>query len=77
MGGGAESNRRRGVHIHRLLEALPALAPAEREAAARRYLTMPRHGLDASATEDILCSVLAVLAHDGFRMPLRPTAWPK
>ena len=62
----------RGVHIHRLLEALPGLAPVEREAAARRYLGMPGHGLAPGELEDILGSVLAVLAHDSFEDAFAP-----
>ena len=72
MRAGAASDRARGVHIHRLLEALPGLAPVEREAAARRYLGMPGHGLAPGALEDILGSVLAVLAHDSFEDAFAP-----
>jgi ATP-dependent helicase/nuclease subunit A len=72
MRGGAENDMARGVHIHRLLEALPGLAPAGREAAARRYLAMPGHTLDAGAKEDILRSVLAVLSHESFRDAFAP-----
>ncbi len=70
--GGAGRDRARGVHIHRLLEALPGLDPAAREAAARRYLAMPGHGLDARGQEDILSSTVAVLDHGEFRDVFSP-----
>ena len=70
--GGAESNRTRGVHVHRLLEALPGLDPEERDSAARRYLAMPGHGLTAAAAADILDSVNAVLGHASFRDAFAP-----
>ncbi len=53
---GADSDRARGAHIHRLLEEMPGLDPAAREAVARRYLAMPGHGLDAGSQKDILAS---------------------
>ncbi|WP_299623194.1 double-strand break repair helicase AddA [Pelagibius sp.] len=63
VGAGNADNRRfrRGRLIHRLLQSLPDLAPAEREAAARRFLSSPLHDLSPSDAEDILAEVLAVL----------------
>jgi ATP-dependent helicase/nuclease subunit A len=63
---GGENRRARGIHIHRLLEALPELAFSEREAAARRYLSAPVHGLDSDSIADILRSVIAVLNNSDF-----------
>ncbi len=42
-----EDSRRwqRGLLLHELLRHLPGIAPAEREAAARRFLAQPAHGL--------------------------------
>jgi ATP-dependent helicase/nuclease subunit A len=52
---------RRGLLIHRLLQALPQLAPSAREAAARRFLARPVQGLDAAEQDEILAETLAVL----------------
>ncbi len=53
---------RRGLLVHRLLEALPELPPRAREAACRRYLARAAHGLAAAAQEEIARETLAVLA---------------
>ena len=52
---------RRGSLIHRLLQSLPALPPEEHQAAARRYLAMPAHGLDEAAQEEIRDAVSGIL----------------
>jgi ATP-dependent helicase/nuclease subunit A len=57
---------RRGILVHRLLEALPELASGAREAAARRYLARPAHGLAAEAQAAIAAETLAVLADPAF-----------
>ncbi len=47
-----ESNRwRRGVLMHELLRHLPAIAPGERAAAARRFLAQPAHELPPQTVE--------------------------
>jgi len=52
---------RRGTLMHRLLERLPAVAPAQREAAARRWLA--RAGdLDQAVQDEMTASALAVIA---------------
>jgi ATP-dependent helicase/nuclease subunit A len=51
---------RRGVLIHELLRHLPAIAPSERAAAARRFLAQPGHGLDAATVELWIKEVVAV-----------------
>jgi ATP-dependent helicase/nuclease subunit A len=56
----------RGRLIHRLLQSLPALDPETREAAARRFLARPIHGLPDAAQEAILRETLAVLSHPDF-----------
>ncbi|HUC62493.1 MAG TPA: double-strand break repair helicase AddA [Alphaproteobacteria bacterium] len=56
----------RGLLIHRLLEALPDLAPAARAAAARRYLARASLGLDAAMQTALVEETLAVLAHPDY-----------
>ena len=47
--------------MHKLLESLPDLAPAERRAAAERYLARPAHDLDDRQQAEILAETLALL----------------
>ncbi|HXS38805.1 MAG TPA: double-strand break repair helicase AddA [Stellaceae bacterium] len=56
----------RGRLMHRLLQSLPALAPEQREAAARRFLARPVHGLDPGAQAAILRETLQVMEHPDF-----------
>ena len=73
----AESGRdrfRRGLIVHRLLQALPDLAPAERDAAARRYLALPLHGLAAAEQDEIRQETLAVLGDPAFAELWGPNA---
>jgi ATP-dependent helicase/nuclease subunit A len=56
----------RGRLVHRLLQSLPELAPASREAAARRFLALPVHGLAAAAQAALVDETLAVLDHPDF-----------
>ena len=53
---------KRGLLVHRLLQSLPELPPPERAAAARRFLALPLHGLDAGAQAEICAETLAVLS---------------
>ena len=46
--------------MHELLRHLPALAPAERAAAARRFLAQPAHGLTQEETAEWADEALAV-----------------
>ncbi|WP_174214261.1 double-strand break repair helicase AddA [Erythrobacter sp. KY5] len=57
---------RRGTLIHRLLERLPDIADAEREAAARSWLVRQADDLDEKTREEMLTSSLAVLSEPGF-----------
>ena len=57
---------RRGLLVHRLLQALPDLPPAERDAAASRFLARPVHGLSTEEQEAIRRETLAVLDHPEF-----------
>jgi ATP-dependent helicase/nuclease subunit A len=59
----AATRFKRGLLIHRLLQSLPDLAPADREAAARRFLGRAVHGLDAAAIDALTAETLAVMAH--------------
>src|SRR5262249_22418371 len=52
----------RGRLIHRLLEMLPELPVAEREAAARRFVARPGNRLSAEAQAEIVGVTMAVLA---------------
>jgi ATP-dependent helicase/nuclease subunit A len=56
---------RRGQLVHALLQHLPALPPAERRAAALRFLDRPGHGLAKAAIAPLADEVLAVLDHPG------------
>jgi ATP-dependent helicase/nuclease subunit A len=56
----------RGLLIHRLLEALPELAPEARLAAAQRYLARAAHELDGAAQAALAAETLAVLQAPGF-----------
>jgi ATP-dependent helicase/nuclease subunit A len=57
---------KRGLLVHRLLQSLPEIARAEREAAARRFLALPAHGLPVEEQDDIRRETLAVLDHSDF-----------
>jgi ATP-dependent helicase/nuclease subunit A len=56
----------RGRLVHRLLQSLPDLAPADRLAAGRRFLALPGHGLGEPQQETLLAETLAVLDHPDF-----------
>lgn len=51
----------RGRLIHRLLEMLPGLARDARAGAARAYLALPIHGLDAGAQDEIAETALRIM----------------
>jgi ATP-dependent helicase/nuclease subunit A len=74
LGGPGRDRFRRGLIVHRLLQALPDLAPTEREAAARRYLALPLHGLAAAEQDEIRAEALAVLDEPGFAELWGPNA---
>jgi ATP-dependent helicase/nuclease subunit A len=63
---GAGGGFKRGLLIHRLLQSLPDLAPPDRPAAARRFLSQKSHGLEAQDQADIARETLAVLDHPAF-----------
>jgi len=57
---------KRGLLVHRLLQALPELPIEEREIAARRFLALPTHGLLPEEQVEIRRQILAVLDHPDF-----------
>ena len=57
---------KRGLLVHRLLQALPELPIEEREIAARRFLALATHRLTAAEQDEIRCATLAVLDHPDF-----------
>jgi ATP-dependent helicase/nuclease subunit A len=57
---------RRGLLVHRLLQALPLLAPPARAAAARRFLARPVHALAPEEQDGIAGETLAVLQNPDF-----------
>jgi len=61
LAAGPRETYARGRLLHRLLELLPAVAPEEREAAAKRFLGEPVHGLDAGTIEAWYGEVAAIL----------------
>jgi ATP-dependent helicase/nuclease subunit A len=64
----------RGRLIHRLLQSLPAVEPERREAAGRRFLTRPVHGLTPAVQEAMLGETLAVLNHPDFAPLFAPSS---
>ncbi|WP_082536904.1 MULTISPECIES: double-strand break repair helicase AddA [unclassified Aureimonas] len=71
--GGPSQAIRRGLVVHRLLQALPDLGEGEREAAARRYLASDAASdLGEAARETLLASVLGVLADPAFAAIFAP-----
>jgi ATP-dependent helicase/nuclease subunit A len=65
---------RRGLIVHRLLQALPDLPPTERDAAARRYLALPLHQLSPTEQDEIRHETLAVLDDPAFAELWGPNA---
>lgn len=63
---------RRGRLIHALLQHLPALPPASRPDAARRFLARPGHGLDEAAQAQLLAEVMALLNDARFAAAFGP-----
>jgi ATP-dependent helicase/nuclease subunit A len=51
----------RGLLIHRLLQTLPSVPPAQREAAAKRYVSRPTWNLNADQQQTIVTETLKVL----------------
>ncbi len=62
----------RGRLIHRLLQSLPDIAPADRAAAAVRYLAAVAGDLAAAERTALVDEVVAVLAHPDFAAVFAP-----
>ncbi|MDE0203368.1 MAG: double-strand break repair helicase AddA [Rhodospirillaceae bacterium] len=67
-----QSARLRGIAAHKLLEHLPALAPADRPAAAHRLLE--RHDLDEGEREALAGSMIALIDDPAFAALFAPEA---
>ncbi len=65
---------RRGSLIHTLLERLPDVAEADREAAARGWLERQAGDLDAELRDEMLAAALAVIEHPQFAAIFSPRA---
>jgi ATP-dependent helicase/nuclease subunit A len=63
---GGRDRFKRGLLVHRLLQSLPELPWAERDAASRRFLALPTHALPIDEQDDIRRETLAVLNHPDF-----------
>jgi len=62
----------RGVLVHRLMQALPDVAPAHREEAARRYLARAGARFDAAERDAFLAKARSVLADARFAALFAP-----
>ncbi|WP_288905193.1 double-strand break repair helicase AddA [uncultured Sneathiella sp.] len=73
---GLDEGRRfhRGLLVHRLLETLPSIDPAERERAAKAWLARPIHGLDVARQEEILRETLNVIDDPDFSAIFGPNS---
>ncbi len=63
---------RRGNVIHRLLQFLPDVAPAQREAIAARFVAQPGLEFDTQQQGEIVQETLGVLEHPDFGAVFRP-----
>jgi ATP-dependent helicase/nuclease subunit A len=69
---GGRDRFKRGLLVHRLLQSLPELPETERDAAARRFLTLPTHALSAEEQDEIRQETATVLSHPDFRALFGP-----
>ncbi len=74
LAAGGHDRFKRGLLAHRLLQSLPELPAEEHDAAARRFLALPSHGLDAAAQDEIRSNTLAVLRHPEFAALFGPNS---
>lgn len=69
---GEMTGYKRGRLVHRLLQTLPDIAADRREAAARRFLASPLHGLEEADVAALSDEVMAVLNDAGFAAIFAP-----
>ena len=74
LAGAGRDRFRRGLIVHRLLQALPDLPSGDRNSAARRYLKLPLHGLAAAEQDAIRAETLGVLDDPAFAELWGPNA---
>jgi ATP-dependent helicase/nuclease subunit A len=72
--GAGAAAARRGVLLHKLLERLPEVAPAERKAAAAAWLARSAADLDAPARTEMAAAAIKVLEHNGWADLFAPGA---
>jgi ATP-dependent helicase/nuclease subunit A len=65
---------KRGLLVHRLLQSLPELPAGERDAAARRFLALPTHGLAEAEQDEIREATMGVLRHPEFAVLFGPNS---
>jgi ATP-dependent helicase/nuclease subunit A len=63
---GGRDRFKRGLLVHRLLQSLPELPQAERDAAARRFLALRTHNLPEDEQDDICRETMEVLTAPDF-----------
>ncbi|MBT5048753.1 MAG: double-strand break repair helicase AddA, partial [Rhodospirillaceae bacterium] len=66
MGDDGGAGFRRGLLVHRLLQILPELDPADRATATARFLARLVHGLDDPTQTALAAEILAVLENPAF-----------
>ena len=74
LAAGGHDRFKRGLLVHRLLQSLPEIPLEERDKAARRFLALPSHALDAAEQDDIRHDTLAVLGHPDFAALFGPNS---
>jgi ATP-dependent helicase/nuclease subunit A len=74
LAAGGHDRFKRGLLVHRLLQSLPEIPVEERDKAARRFLALPSHGLDAAEQDHIRRDTLAVLGHPDFAALFGPNS---
>ena len=72
LAGADDARFQRGRLIHALLQKIPALPEADRDAACRRFLADPAHGLTRAARAEIADNVMALLRSPVFAAVFAP-----
>jgi ATP-dependent helicase/nuclease subunit A len=69
---GSADARERGRIVHRLLQSLPDVPPADRDAVGRRYLAAAANRLDRELHAPLLTEVMAILDDERFAAVFAP-----